>query len=148
MYSILLLLHNANRWLVLVALMAVLYLVLESYMGQKGHSRPLQIAYASYSGLFNLQALLGLWLYFSHSPYYAQVWAGGFHWPESSDAWFFGIYHPGLMLIGAVASQFFHTYVKRKVAPEHKVRMTMIGTLVPLLLVLLAMPYDRPMARF
>lgn len=148
MYSTLLALHNVNRWLVTFALMALVYLALEAQQQHQQFNKPVRISLAMYSGFYVLQAVLGLWLYIGYSPYYQQVWGHGFQWPEDYDSFFFGLFHPGLMLLGAIVVRVMESIIRRRSDDRQQLRLTWITIFITLLLVLVAMPYDRPMMRF
>ncbi|MCB0573664.1 MAG: hypothetical protein KDC61_03755, partial [Saprospiraceae bacterium] len=69
MHPILVHLHSYNRYLLLIALLLVLYRSYSGWFGKKPFVKADNTASVALLGLTHLQALLGLIMYFFTSPY-------------------------------------------------------------------------------
>lgn len=108
MHPLLTTLHSYNRYLLLAALLFVLYRSFSGWLGNKPYEKADNAASAALLGLTHLQLLLGLILYFGTSPYTTG--------PGSmKDPWvrYFKAEHIAAMLIAVVLIQLGRTFSKK-----------------------------------
>ena len=140
LYVILLTLHNLNRWLVLLA---GLWAVVQSLAGQGGtlpftpaERRPV----ALFMGTLHLQLLLGLLLFAYAGMQKIPLFADG----RSSFQW----EHLGLGVLAAVFGTLASTQSRKAATEQGKYRAALLWSGLAFVLVLLAMPWFRPLFRF
>lgn len=140
LYVILLTLHNLNRWLVLLS---GLWTVIQNMSGLGGNRpftaaerRPIPI----FMGSLHLQVVLGLMLFAAMGMQKVPVFAGqrpSFQWE-----------HLGLGLLAALFGTL-ASIQSRKAPTDHaKYRAVVLWAGLALLLMLLGMPWFRPLLRF
>lgn len=137
LYTILLAVHNINRWLVLLS---GLWAVVQSLAGQGG-SRPFTPAerrpIAMFMGTLHLQLLLGLLLFalmgMQKIPVFANAGRTSFQWE-----------HLGMGLLAAVFGTLASTQSRKAATEQGKYRAALIWSGLALLMVLLATPWFRP----
>ena len=105
MQAILNAVHSYNRYLLLVALVFVIYRSFSGWMGKKPFEKTDNTASIALLGLTHLQALLGLIMYFFTSAY---TTGGG----SMKDPWvrYFKAEHIAAMLIAVVLVQLGRTF--------------------------------------
>ncbi|MFC3835294.1 MULTISPECIES: hypothetical protein [Deinococcus] len=139
-YAVLLTLHNINRWLVLVT---GVWTLIRAVPGIRRRSpftpadrRPL----TAFTGTVHLQLILGLLLYAFLGMQGAPVFAGasnvGFQWQ-----------HLGLGVLAAITATVGSALSRRTPTDQGKFRVATTWTAVTLLLVLLLIPWWRPLVR-
>lgn len=139
-YVILLTLHNLNRWLVLLT---GVWTLIRSVPGIGRRSpftpadrRPL----AAFVGTVHLQLILGLLLYVFLGMQGAPVFAGA---PNAGFQW----QHLGLGVLAAITATVGSALSRRVPTDQGKFRTATTWTAVTLLLVLLMIPWWRPLLR-
>ncbi|MER3444472.1 MAG: hypothetical protein C4333_10285 [Meiothermus sp.] len=143
MYDLSLTLHNLTRWLVLGV---ALVLIFRSVQGlrQGGYvllDRRLGMAY---TGLLDLQLLLGLIL-FAVSPFIRGLTANASAAMQSSSSRFFLAEHWVVMLVALVLAHVGSSRVKKATDDRQKHRQGLIFYGLSLALVLLGIPWWRPL---
>lgn len=140
LYLILLTLHNINRWLVLLS---GLWAVVQSLAGQSGNRpftpaerRPLGI----FMGTLHLQVLLGLMLFAFMGMQKIPVFAGA---GRSSFQW----EHLGLGILAAVFGTLANLQSRKAATEQGKYRTALLWSGLAFILILLAMPWFRPLFR-
>lgn len=135
MYPILNTLHAYNRYLLLAALVFVLYRAYSGWLGKKSYEKTDNSASAALVGLTHLQLVLGMVLYFI-SPLTAL--ARSDMGMAMKDPWqrYFGVEHISMMLIAVVLIQLGRTFSKKAADSETKFRKLAIYTTIALLLIL------------
>lgn len=135
MYAILNALHAYNRYLLLAALVFVLYRAFSGWLGNKPYAKADNTASVALLGLTHLQALLGILLYFvSPLTELARSNMGA----AMKDPWqrYFGVEHLTAMLIAVVLIQLGRTMSKRAVADTDKFKKLAIYTTIAALIVI------------
>jgi len=142
MYDLLLLVHDIARWLVLLA---GVFLVYRSISGLRNHTyaptdrRAGQI----YTGLMDLQLVVGILLMIL-SPLVQSALGNLGAAMQHSQTRFFVAEHWVLMLVAVVLAHVGSVHVKKATAALHKQRQALIWYGLSLVLVLLAIPWWRP----
>ena len=152
MYEAVLVLHSYLRWLVLALLIAVSvrsYLALRAGRGWLDSDDRLHSALIQ---AFDTQMLLGLVLYLFLSPWSQVFLADTRHGLKDSTLRFFGLEHIAMMLMALVVIHVARVRSKRASTPLLRHRRVLRGTLLALVLVLVAvpwpgLPYGRPLFR-
>lgn len=135
MHAILSTLHSYNRYLLLAALLFVLYRSFSGWLGQKPFEKSDNSASAALLGLTHLQALLGLVMYFATSPqttpYFSNMGAAmKSEWPR-----YFTVEHITAMLIAVALIQIGRTQSKKAATAETKHKKLAIYTAIATLLI-------------
>jgi uncharacterized membrane protein len=141
MHQFLVTLHSYNRYLLLLALLFVLFQAVSGWMGRKPYTKTDNTAAAILLGLTHLQLLLGLILYAGTSPRTKAAFAD--MGAAMKDSWlrFFAVEHLIGMLLAVVLIQLGRTFSKRATDDTRKHRLqaiylglallVIIGTLAP-----------------
>ena len=151
-YPILLLVHNALRWLVLVGLLASLGGSVWGWLRARPYQRIAQTLRVATTSLAHTQLLVGFYLY-TKSPIVKYFWK--FHPPyhEAPEFSFFGLIHIGLMLTSIVVMTIGSSKAKRQASAGEKFKTTVIYFGISLLLIFIAIPWpfsplaNRPLLR-
>lgn len=152
LYTIVLVLHSLLRWGVLLLGLLVIIRALNGISFKRGFTGQDQKFAGAFTGLMDLQLLLGLLLYFVLSPL-TRLGLQNFAGAMSNDqSRFFMIEHFFIMFIAVVVAHVGRSMTKRATNAASKHRRTAIWFAVSLLLVLAAIPwpfleYGRPLLR-
>lgn len=130
MHQLLNTLHSYNRYLILVALVYVLYRSWSGWMGKKPFEKADNTASVALLGLAHLQLLLGLIQYFATSAYTT----GGL---PISDPWvrYFKMEHISGMILAVVLIQLGRTFSKKATTDEEKHKKLAIYTTIATVLI-------------
>lgn len=143
-YSVTLGLHNFSRWLVLVAAVVALLLAVQGLRGRP-HDALDRMAGMAFVHSLSLQLVLGVILLFS-SPLMQSIWANFGAAMQASETRFFAAEHWVGMLLALALGHIGSARI-RKAPAALKHRQTLIFFGLSLLLVLLAIPWWRPLLR-
>jgi Na+-driven multidrug efflux pump len=138
MYPILVTLHAYNRYLLLAALVFVLFRAYSGWFGKKNYEKADNAASAALLGFTHLQLLLGLILYFI-SPRSTAAMAD--MKAAMKDEWlrYFGVEHITVMLLAVVFIQLGRTLSKKAADDSEKHRKLAIYTTLGVLLIVLSL---------
>lgn len=130
MHPILVTLHSYNRYLLLAALLFVLYRSFSGWLGKKPYEKMDNAASAALLGFTHLQAALGLVMYFATSPY---TTGGG----SMKDPWvrYFKAEHIASMLIAVILIHAGRSISKAAASPERKHKMLAIYTSIATIII-------------
>jgi hypothetical protein len=139
MYNVLVFLHSYNRYLLMAALVFVLYRAYSGWFGKKPYEKVDNAASAALLGFTHLQLLLGLILYAGVSPRTQAAFAN--FGLAMKDSWlrYFAVEHMAIMLLAVVMIQLGRTFSKKAVIAEQKHRKLAIYTTIGLLLILISL---------
>lgn len=145
MYDLGLILHNLNRWAILIV---AIVLIARSIMGMqnRSYSGTDRALSSAFTGLMDLQLLLGI-LLFTVSPFIQNLLSNMSAAMQNSQSRFFVAEHWIGMLVAVVLAHVGSIRVRRANSPVDKHRQTLIWYGLSLLLVLLAIPWWRPLLR-
>jgi hypothetical protein len=138
MYPILVELHAYNRYLLLAALVFVLFRAYSGWLGKKPYEKADNAGSAALLGFAHLQLLLGLILYFV-SPRSTVAMAD--MKAAMKDEWlrYFGVEHITVMLLAIVMIQLGRTFSKKATDDTEKHRKLAIYTTLGVLLIVLSL---------
>ncbi|GAB3886691.1 hypothetical protein [Spirosoma agri] len=139
-YPVLLVIHNALRWLVLGSLLASLG---GSYVGwlRNRSYRPIdQTLRVIATSVAHTQLLVGFYLY-AKSPIVSYYWKFSPDASEAPEFRFFSLIHIGLMFTSVVLVTVGSSKAKRQTLPQQKFKTTVIYFTLGLLLILIAIPW-------
>lgn len=152
-YSILLSLHNLNRWLVLLVGLWATWQVGRGWLRRQGWQPQQMTLIQAFTRIIELQFLLGLALYLFPGAF-IQAALQNIPWTQIMQERllrFFALEHPLQMLIAVVLANI-ALATARRVPPERRLRWTAILLLLTMLLIVSAIPwpgfyYGRPWLR-
>ena len=145
MYEIFVFLHSIFRWLVLVSLIYAIGRSIHGLMSKRTYTKADGHARMLTNTISHIQLLIGFTLYFVISPitqFFIKNGSGGNH-----EIWFFGIYHIGMMLSSIVVMTIGGSIARRASTNHAKFKTIAIYFSVSLVLILLAIPWFRPLLR-
>ena len=147
MYTIVLILHNLLRWIVLIVAIAA---VVRSFMGWfrqrnwDGMDDRIGIALTS---SMDLQFLLGLVLYFVLSPLTTSAFTSFGGAMANPDIRFFLVEHFPIMLVAIILAHIGRSRSRKAIEAVAKHRQAALFYGLSLLLVIVAIPWWRPLLR-
>lgn len=135
MYAILDSLHSYNRYLLLAAMVFVLYRAYSGWLGNKAYVKADNSASAALLGLTHLQLVLGLVLYF-YSP--LTTLARSNMGAAMKDSWqrYFGVEHLSTMVIAVVLIQLGRSLSKKAGDDTARFKKLAIYTTIAALLII------------
>ncbi|RFS15205.1 hypothetical protein [Emticicia sp. C21] len=145
MYEIFVFFHSILRWLVLISLLYSLGRSIHGLISKRTFTKADSIARVLAGTISHTQLLIGFTLYFLLSPitrFFMKSGSGGNH-----EIWFFGIYHIALMFSSIVVMTIGSSIAKRAASDYAKFKTITIYFSVALVLILLAIPWFRPLLR-
>lgn len=146
-YAHMLAFHGISRWLVLAFVIWGLYTLYEGYRTQKPFTKKDRLPLSIMVGFLHLQALVGLVLYFVMSPLTQRFMANPAAINFSDEVFYFGIYHILCMLSAVIIAQV-GVIKAKKLAPDPAAfKAALVYVTIAFILILIAIPYDRPTFR-
>jgi hypothetical protein len=143
-YSLILSLHDDLRWLVLLAALVAVIVALLGVAGGRSF-RPLgRVTGVVFISLMDLQFLLGLILCFL-SPWVAQFWASPAAAMKIKEARFFGMEHSLIMLIALALAHIGAARSKRAGNDSKAYCTALVWFSLSLILILVGIPWWRPL---
>lgn len=139
-YSILLLIHNAFRWLVVISLLATLVSSYSGWLRPRTYRASDQTIRVVATSIVHTQLLIGFYLYFI-SPIVSYYWRFSPDAGEAPEFRFFSIIHISLMFTSVMVITVGSSLAKRKPTAREKFRTTALYFTFGLLLILLAIPW-------
>jgi hypothetical protein len=152
--SLILTLHNLNRWLVIIFAVFALYRAYTGWFQKRDWLRADNMAGMLFTSFLDLQVLLGLILYFLFSESTRLVFANaGVVLQTNPVAAFFGIEHVVAMIVAMAFAHAGRAIASRMTNIPGKHRTTAIWFSISILIILAAIPwpfltYGRPLLRF
>lgn len=138
MYQLFDTLHSYNRYLLLAALVFVLFRSYSGWLSNKRYEKPDNIGSAALTGLTHLQLLLGFILYFI-SPFSTQAMADMKSAMKNEWLRYFGVEHITVMILAVICIQVGRTLSKRSINDIDKHKKTAIWVSIALGLILLSL---------
>jgi hypothetical protein len=154
MYGAILLLHNWNRWLVLSAGVATIAIAIRGRLVGREWTQTDQRLTRAFISSLDVQATLGLLLYFVLSPIVPKTMAEFKAAMHVSALRFFAIEHITMMLLALIAAHVTAVLGKRAVTSRARQGRVAWGVALTLLLILAALPWHwlvpegRPLLRW
>jgi len=146
MYDLILILHNFSRWLVLLA---AIYVIYRSWRGlqSRSYTDGDKRAGTLYTTMVDVQLLLGIILLII-SPLIRGAMGNFGAAMQTSQTRFFLLEHWVVMVMVVVLIHVGSTHVKKAADAVQKHRQALIWYGISLVLILLAIPWWRPLLRF
>lgn len=143
MYQFVLSLHNAWRWVVVLAILFALVRFISGWRQHKRWTRLDRIGQSLYTHILDVQLVLGVTLYFFLSPLTRTAMAdvGSAMW--DSNQRFFLIEHGFGMLIAITIAHVFSVVARRATPDTRKFKLAALGVTLVLIAVLISMPWRR-----
>ncbi|MFD2933136.1 hypothetical protein [Spirosoma flavum] len=139
-YPILLVIHNAFRWLVLGSLLATLGSSYSGWLWPRSYRSVDQTLRIAATSIVHTQLLLGFYLYFL-SPIVSYYWHFSPDSSQSPEFRFFSLIHIGLMFTSVIILTVGSSLAKRQTNAQQKFKTTAIYFTVGLILILIAIPW-------
>lgn len=152
MYTLILTLHNIARWLVLLFGFVAVVRAFSGWFGRKEWTKFDRLAGMLFTGMIDLQLLIGLILYLIFTPFTKVMFANFAGTMRDGVARFFAIEHLLAMLVALGLAHLGASAVKKSAAPVSKHKRAAIWFTAALLLILAMIPwpfmsYGRPLLR-
>jgi hypothetical protein len=145
-YSFILFIHNLFRWLVLIAAAWSLFRAWSGWLGKRAWANADRLAGLFFSIAIDVQLALGLVLLFV-SPLAKSFFMDSAAAMKVSDIRFFAVEHVPLMVVSAVIIHVANAIASRAQGDIEKFRLAAIGQALAVLLILVAIPWWRPLLR-
>ena len=151
-YPILLLIHNALRWLVLGGLLTSLGRSAWGWLQDRSYQPIDQTLRVVTTSLAHTQLLVGFYLY-TQSPIVKYFWTVHPPYREAPEFSFFGLIHISLMLTAIIVMTIGSSKAKRQSSAQAKFKTTVVYFVISLLLIFIAIPWpfsplaNRPLLR-
>lgn len=147
MYLLTLSLHNVLRWAVLIAAVLVLVQTLPGWSGRKAWTPADRRAGAVFTGLMDLQLLVGLALYLGVSPLMRTVLGNFGAALKNSEGRFFAVEHITVMLLAVVFAHLGGVLSRNAATDQAKFRRAAVWYGLSLVAMLALIPWWRPLLR-
>src|SRR6478752_5029285 len=141
MYGVILIVHSWNRWLVLTSAVAALVLAITGRSAGREWSKRDQRVTLTFVSALDLQAVLGLLLYFVLSPIVPKTMTEFKAAMHVSALRFFAIEHITMMLLALIAAHLTAVLGKRAVTSRARQGRLAWGVALTLLLLLSSIPW-------
>ncbi|HYQ40613.1 MAG TPA: hypothetical protein VER11_01550 [Polyangiaceae bacterium] len=141
MYGVILIVHSWNRWLVLVTAVAALVAAISGLSARREWSKKNQRVALAFIGSLDLQALLGLLLYFVLSPLIPKTSSEFKAAMHVGALRFFAIEHITMMLLALIVAHGAWAYAKRARDSRARQKRVAWGFGIALLLILSSIPW-------
>lgn len=146
MYDILLVVHNWFRWVVLILGFIAVLNALFGWIGKREWVNRDRVLGSLFGGALDLQLLFGIILYFI-SPITQAALANFGNAMRVPELRFFGLEHLFYMVIAVVAVHLGSILARRAPADSAKHRRAALWYLFAIILILIAIPWSRPLFR-
>jgi hypothetical protein len=139
MYSSLLIVHSAVRWIALIMLLFSIYRAFIGYRSTCVFSAGDNALRHWTATVFQLQLMIGFVLYFN-SPFVSAFWADGNFQLDNTNT-FFAIIHLSLMFAAVTVLSIGSALAKRKPDDEQKYKTMLLWFCAGLAIILVAIPW-------
>jgi len=136
-------LHDVLRWLLLVSLVVTLVKYLAGWFGNQSWKKADNILGIVFTSLMDLQLLTGLVLYFFLSPITEYAMSDFGAAMKDADLRFYAVEHFAMMLIAVVLVHIGRAKSKKAKTDQGKFKIATIFFLIALVLMVVAIPWDR-----
>lgn len=140
MYSSLLSLHSAFRWLVLIFLVYAIYRAYSGFTRNRPFSRTDNAFRHWTATVAHIQLMLGIVLY-TQSPVISYFWANKNAALQHLEPTFYSLVHSGLMLTAIIVLTVGSAITKRKTGDREKFRTMLLWFSLALIVIFIAIPW-------
>jgi hypothetical protein len=145
MYSSILIVHNVLRWLVIILAILVLFSAYRGWIGKREWKNSDRLSGLLFTISLDIQLLLGIILYFFLSPI-TQAALRDFREAMAVDELrFFALEHAFYMLLAVIFAHIGNIALKRTPQALAKFRRAAIWFTLAVIMVILGMPWGRPL---
>lgn len=144
MYNVLLVIHNWWRWVVLLVGLAAILTAWIGWLGKRKFEKRDRMLGMFFGVSLDIQLLLGLILYFT-SPAFGLASLKNM---SSQETRFFGLEHIAFMVVAVISAHVGSILVRRAVTDLGKFRRAALWFTVTMIIILLGIPWWRPLLRF
>ncbi len=144
MYSILLHSHNGMRLLILLSVFALIAYLITGIVRKSEWTKAGRILTVVYTGLMDLQVLIGLLLYFVYSPIPKAAFQDFGAAMKNTELRFYAVEHITFMVLAVVFAHIAGKVGKRSYSHQKKYNKTLLFIGLSVLCVLIAIPWNRP----
>ena len=144
LYPLLLALHDDLRWLVLLSALLAIGVAATGLTGKRTFAPLGRVTGVVFISVMDLQFLLGLVLCFL-SPWVAQFWASPAAAMKVKEARFFGMEHLVIMILALALAHIGAARSKRASSDEKSYRTALLWFSLSLLLIIVGIPWWRPL---
>lgn len=153
LYNFTLLVHSWNRWIILLAGLAVIILAIKGLAGKGQFASVHRKSSLIFISSLHLQLLIGLLLYFVLSPFTMQALSDFGAAMKDSTLRYWAVEHSVVNILAIAIAQVGSILAKRKTTDQAKFKTTLIWTAVAYILILAMIPMGmmgeaRPWFRF
>lgn len=141
MYTFFLSLHNILRWFVVIFAILAIVRAYAGWSGKKEWAKADDRAGIMYTGILDLQVLVGLILYLFLSPITTSAFSNLSAAMTSSPSRFFTLDHILLMVIAMVVAHVGRSLSRKAATVQARFRLAALGFSLSILLILLAIPW-------
>lgn len=145
MYSLVLAVHNIVRWVVLIVGIIAVGRALIGWFGKRRWSSADRTLGMVYTSAMDIQLLLGLILYVFLSPITKSMFQNLSQAMSNAGMRFFGLEHAFYMIVAVVLAHIGNAKTKRAAEPSARHRAALIWFGLAIILILLGMPWTRPL---
>lgn len=142
-YTGLLHLHDTLRWLILLTALVTLLKYFIGWFGQKNWQKSDNILGAVFTGIIDLQLLVGLLLYAVYSPITKAAFQDFGAAMKNNDLRFYAVEHLILMLIAIILIHIGRAKTKRAVGSKAKFGTALLFFGIGYILILAGIPWQR-----
>lgn len=147
MYQVFLALHNLVRWIVLILAVVALARAYLGWLGNRAWTEGDRRVGVFFSSALDTQLLLGLILYIFLSPLTTQIFRNFSAAMSDPAVRFFGLEHLLYMLVAVALVHVGTVFSRRAEQPSAKHRNAAIFFSLAVLLIIIAIPWSRPLFR-
>jgi cell division protein FtsW (lipid II flippase) len=140
MFTPLLYLHSAIRWLLLAGLLLSIFRAAAGYIAGKPFGKTDNLLRHWTATFSHIQLVLGITLY-SQSVLVKYYWQHRSEADMTDETWFFAVLHIVLMLLGIVLITVGSSLAKRRTNDKQKYGTVLVWYSISLLLILVAIPW-------
>lgn len=153
LYNFTLLVHSWNRWIILLAGLAVIILAIKGIAGKAHFASVHRKSSLIFISSLHLQLLIGLLLYFVLSPFTTQALSDFGAAMKDSTLRYWAVEHSVVNILAIAIAQVGSILAKRKSNDRAKLKTTLIWTAIAYILILAMIPMGmmgeaRPWFRF
>jgi hypothetical protein len=147
MYEFMLFLHNLVRWVALILAIVATVLAFMGWFGRREWAERDRRIGSFYAMAMDIQLLLGLLLYFIFSPITRGALANLGAAMSNPDVAFFAVEHAFSMFLAVIFAHLGSATARRAPTSQAKFKRAAIFFAISLVLLLIAMPWMRPLFR-
>jgi hypothetical protein len=148
LYPAVLTFHNIVRWLVVIAALLAIVRSINGLAFKRGYTQQDNKVGLWFTIIMDIQVLLGILLYFFLSPITLTALQNFGGAMGNASVRFYAVEHIFLMILALGVAHMGRTFIRKGISAPEKHRRTLIWFGLAILIVLVAIPWSRPLLRF